>query len=548
MQKHLKKAFSSVIRFPKIHSKKKLNNIYNSTIYNISKKEPFLTLTTDDIGFATIQNNKIDHKIENIKQFGMKPWEKLANNNIYSPDWTCNKKLIKDLKKSISIETKDKYDIKNIKNHKKFYRKNTEDIFYTYSTAKNYKFKTELRKKYPIDLTINSIISNTKNLCFNNYMIDLLKNERQKINNNEIEYRNALNKENYILYKDIKSFDNYKSQEKMKIKNLEKELFNKINVNSGIFEIIKQKSHEHRIIMDEIKRIIKNILLFKNYAVFIIKLLGIENDGLVKCDFGEKIFKTNAVNEFQIEKIINKIYSQNKILFNKDLDDIIEELKFDPYKIYNVIISKENMILNLLSEKENINFERNLNLRDFKKEIEMYQNKYNNYMNEYILYLKEYELEIQKAHLIEPNSKKYEFHKYLINLFYEIKKSLLKENTKKVNKDILLYSSLVIPCLENLQYKESLINKLIKQMEYYEKNDKKLFSIKVNETKLENKSTKFKEERESLRIKEIERKEKIVKKINQIIITGKYKYNLPVKINRVNSYSKGLKTKISNNI
>ena len=548
MQKHLKKAFSSVIRFPKIHSKKKLNNIYNSTIYNVSKKEPFLTLTTDDIGFATIQNNKIDHKIENIKQFGMKPWEKLANNNIYSPDWTCNKKLIKDLKKSISIETKDKYDIKNIKNHKKFYRKNTEDIFYTYSTAKNYKFKTELRKKYPIDLTINSIISNTKNLCFNNYMIDLLKNERLKINNNEIEYRNALNKENYILSKDIKSFDNYKSQEKMKIKNLEKELINKINVNSGIFEIIKQKSHEHRIIMDEIKRIIKNILLFKNYAVFIIKLLGIENDGLVKCDLGEKIFKTNAVNEFQIEKIINKIYSQNKILFNKDLDDIIEELKFDPYKIYNVIISKENMILNLLSEKENINFERNLNLRDFKKEIEMYQNKYNNYMNEYILYLKEYELEIQKAHLIEPNSKKYEFHKYLINLFYEIKKSLLKENTKKVNKDILLYSSLVIPCLENLQYKESLINKLIKQMEYYEKNDKKLFSIKVNETKLENKSTKFKEERESLRIKEIERKVKIVKKINQIIITGKYKYNLPIKINRVNSYSKGLKTKISNNI
>ena len=548
MQKHLKKAFSSVIRFPKIHSKKKLNNIYNSTIYNVSKKEPFLILTTDDIGFATIQNNKIDHKIENFKQFGMKPWEKLVNNNIYSPEWTYNKKLIKELKKSISIETNNKYDIKNIKNHKKFYKKNTENIFYTYSTAKNYKFKTELRKKYPIDLTINSIISNTKNLCFNNYMIALLKNERQKINNNEIEYRNALNKENYILYKDIKSFDNYKSQEKMKIKNLEKELFNKINVNSGIFEIIKQKSHEHRIIMDEIKRIIKNILLFKNYAVFIIKLLGIENDGLVKCDLGEKIFKTNAVNEFQIEKIINKIYSQNKILFNKDLDDIIEELKFDPYKIYNVIISKENMILNLLSEKENINFERNLNLRDFKKEIEMYQNKYNNYMNEYILYLKEYELEIQKAHLIEPNSKKYEFHKYLINLFYEIKKSLLKENTKKVNKDILLYSSLVIPCLENLQYKESLINKLIKQMEYYEKNDKKLFSIKVNETKLENKSTKFKEERESLRIKEIERKEKIVKKINQIIITGKYKYNLPVKINRVNSYSKGLKTKMSNNI
>ena len=544
MKKYLKKAFSSLIKYPKIGPKRNLNDInnYNSTHY---KQKPFFTLTTDDIDFSTIQNSIIDYKIYKIKKFGKKPWEKSMNNNIYSPQWTCNTKIIKNIKNNISVETN---NILNFRNHKKFFKKNTETIFNAYSKFKNYKFKNELKEKYPLDPTINNIISNTKKLCFNNYVINLLKNERINIHSKEIGYKKALKKEENILNKDIKNFDNFKSQEKIKFKNLEKNLQNKINENLAIFEVMKQISHKHRLIMDEIKKILIDIIKFKNYGIFIHHILGVENDVLAQSDLGEKKFSvSNSLNYNEIEKIVKSIYSQSKKIFNKNYDEVIEELKFDPYKIYNIIEKKENMIMQLLSKKENINFERNLCLKDYKRELEIGQNKFSKYMSEYILYLEDYEREIEEIIYNEPNSKNYEYQKYMINLFYEIKKSLIKGNQKKIYNDIYLYSNLVIPCLVELQNKEKLINKLIKQMEFYENNDKHLFNTNINKIKLENKIIKFKEERESLRTKEIERKEKIVEKNNQVIITGKYKYNLPHKLNRVNSFSKELKSiKINN--
>lgn len=541
MKKHLKKAFSSIIKFPRISSKKALNGRnYNTTNYNVPKKT-FLTIATDDIGFAKFQNDKINHKINSIKQFGIKPWNKLLNNNIYSPHWTSNKNLIKNIKKSIKLDTKEKYDMLNINNHKKFYKNETENIFNSYATAKNYKFRNELNRKYNQfdENKIDHIISNTKNLCFSNFMLDLLNNKRMKINEKEMGYDEALNKEDIILAKDIKKFENYKEQEKIKLKNLEIELIKKINQNGAIFEIMRQKSLEHHLILDEFKRIIKNIIRFKNYALFVYDLFGIEDSPFSKCDFGDNKIMVSGLKENEIEKIYKKIIFQTQKLFDKDFDDLIEELKLDPLKIYNVIKSKENMVLNLLSEKENIKFERNLCLKDFQKEIEIYENKYNNYMNEYISNLKEYEFQKEKIKQIEPNYKLFEFNKYFINLFYDIKKCLFKdEKTKKTNKDSLLYSNLVIPCLVQLQNKEILINKLIKQMESYEKNDRKFFYKKVNEIKLENKASKFYDEKEVLRIKENERIARILKKSNQIIITGKYKYNIPITVKRISSFSK----------
>ena len=552
MQKHLKKAHSYIIRLPKIQSKKKLINInYNSTNYNFPKKETFLTINTDDIGFAKIQNNKIDKKINNMIQSGIKVWKKEINNNIICRNWICNNKLIKNIKTNAFPEKTNNFNTIKLDNHKKYFKKETESIFNSYSTAKNYKFKNELKKKYgSLDINTDNLINNTKKLCFNNFMLDILKNERNKINMKELGYKDSLKKEDFILSKDIKNFENYKSQENMNLKNLENELMRNINENGAIFELVKQYSHEHRVIIDEIKRQLKNIIKFKNYALFAYKLLGIDFSILSKSDLGEKIMMASSLKENEIEQVIKKIYFQTGKLFDKTFDNIIEELKSDPLKIYTVIINKENMILNLLTEKENINFERNINSRDFKKEIEIYEIKFNNYMNEYIMYLEELEIQTKKVQSIEPNRKLYEFHHYLYNLFFEIKKSLIpEEKQKRLSKNSLLYYNLVIPCLKELQKKELLINKLIKDMEFYEKNDKKLFDKQINITKLDNKEKKFLEEREFLRIKDIEEREKILRKCNQIIITGKYKYKLPLGLNRINSFSKNINfIKKSNNI
>ena len=548
MQKHLKKAFSSIIKYPKISNKKRLSNsIYNSTNYIIQKKEKILTITTDDIGFATIQNNKIDKKIDSIKQMGIKPWEKSLNNNFYTQQWTCNRRIIKNIK--TNKKEKNNFNTLNIDNHRKYFKRQTESIFSTYSTANNYRFKNELRKRYPpFGTSTENMILNTKNLCFNNVMLDLLQNERLKLNTKEEGYRDALQKEDKILSKDMKNFENFKEQENIKLKNLENELFRKISENGAIFGLMKQYSVEHKILLDLIKKILINIVKFRNYALFVYKIFGIDSTSLSKYDLGESKLKSVSLKENEIEQIIKKIYWQTQRLFDQDFDDIIEELTYDPLKIYNVIINKENMILNLLTKKENIIFEGNISMKDFKKEIELYEKKYNIYMNEYIMYLEELEIETKKFKLIEPNRKIYEFHNYLTNLFFEVKKSLfIEDKQKKYYNDSFAYFNLVIPCLKELQKKELMINKLIKEMEYYEKNDKKLFYKYINRTKLDNKEKKFIEEKEAMKEKEIEKKERILKKINQIIIKGKYKYKLPNSINKIKSFSNDLKYNKKNN-
>ena len=552
MQKQLKKAFSSIIKYPKIANKKRLiDSVYNSTNYNIQKRESFLTIITDDIGFATIQNNKIDKKINAIKQIGVKPWEIPLNNNnnFYSPQWTCNKKIIKNIKNNVLVKGKNNFYTLNIDNHRKFFKKETESIFSSYSTAKNYKFKNELKKKYaPLDAKTENLLFNTRKLCFNNIMLDLLQKESLKINLKEIGYKDALQKEDIILNKDMKNFENFKEQENLKLKNLENELFRKISENGAIFELVKKYSHEHKMILDLIKRYLKNIIKLRNYALSIYKILGIDSTSLSKYDLGESKLKSLSLKETEIEQIIKKIVWQAQRLFDQNFDDIIEELYSDPLKIYNAVINKENMILNLLTEKENIIFESEISIKDFKKEIELYENKYNNYMNEYIMYLEEFEIEMKKIQLIEPNKKTYEFHNYLIKLFYEVKKCLLnEEKQKKYYKGSFVYINLVIPCLKELQKKELKINRLIKEMEFYEKNDKKLFYKYVYGTKLDNKEKKFIEEKEAMKEKEIEKKERILKKINQIIIKGKYKYKLPNSINKIKSFSNDLKYNKKNN-
>ena len=148
MHKHLKKAFSSIIRFPKIspsQQKSSKINIKTTNYINNYKKEQCFTMT-DDIGFATLINNRLDRKIKVIKQLGYKTWKKGATNNIYKNEWTSNKKIIRNLNNNLKIESNafNSFDLDNLKH---YFGGETSNIFNCYNTAKNYKFKNELKKK-----------------------------------------------------------------------------------------------------------------------------------------------------------------------------------------------------------------------------------------------------------------------------------------------------------------------------------------------------------------------------------------------------------------
>ena len=548
-EKQLKKAFSSLVVLPKISSNSSLLNISNikSGNLNEAKKETFLTITTDDIGFAMDQNNIIEKKILNIKKIGSKPWETSTDNDIYNPYWTRNRNIISQIKNNINSDG-NKFNLSTIKSRKKYFRQKTQNIFISYSTAKNYKFKNELKMKYSqLNTNPAGLISNIKKICYNNFVLDLIKEERSKINTKEIGYQKALNYEEKILRNDIKSFDEYKSQEKEKLKKLELELLKKISENSSLFEVIKLKLHEHRVTLAEIRKYLKSIIKLKGYGLFLYKIFGFDYKKLEKVDIGDEKVLSNELSEMEVLKIIKKMLSQKESLFNNTYDELVELLKNDPLKIFTVINNKEKIILKFLNEKENINYERNLNLQSFRKEIQVYEKKYNEYLDEYLKNLNEFEKENEKVQLISPNQKILEFNNYLIDLYNEIKTCLMgDEKPKKIKKDdVLIFRNLVIPSIKELKSKEIYINKLIGEMTFYEEHDKVIFSKYLNKRKIENKAKKIKQEKEILKIKENKRNDKILEKINQIIITGKYKYNPPNKIHplhKIKSFSNDSKS------
>ena len=62
-------------------------------------------------------------------------------------------------------------------------------------------------KYFKLNINADKLLSNSKKLCFDNYISNLLQHERNKINTNEKEYQTSLNKEEVILNDDIKKFE-----------------------------------------------------------------------------------------------------------------------------------------------------------------------------------------------------------------------------------------------------------------------------------------------------------------------------------------------------
>ena len=66
--------------------------------------------------------------------------------------------------------------------------------------------------------------------------------------------------------------------------------------------------------------------------------------------------------------------------------------------------------------------------------------------------------------------------------------------------------------------KEALVNKFIEKINFYEKNDQKIFNEIMNQRKLENKKSNQEKNRENIKNNELLKKNKADEKLNKIII------------------------------
>ena len=521
----LHKAFSSLNSFPKINSRKKLND----KIKKIEERNFFLTINTaDDVNFAKDINDKIEKKLMTKRMNNLKLIKKSNHNDIYSPNWTRNKNILRNLKKNLNLETNNFFfNTYDRKDYKEVFKTESRNIFNSYLTAHNYKYVYLLKNKFlKLNTNADKLLSNSKQLGLDNYISNLLKNERTKISTNEKEYQNSLIKENTILNKDIKKFGIYQVNQNLKFQNSEGTVQKYIKANSILFEAMKQAQLEYHATYNKIQNYIKEIVRLEELVLFIYSILGVEESESISSSINKYKISINETSQTETEKNIYNINFHSKLLFKKLFDEVAEELKSDDEKLYFAINNREKMILKRISEKDDINMTRYKNEKDFKNDMQYFQKKHDNFMSEYILILRDYEDEMQKYNLALKNSQLSAEFQDIINFISEIKYSLFNKKDKKQISDNLIYRNLVIPCLEKLKEKEFFIDEIFKKMDEYEKKDKKIFNNCVNICKMNNRIKKFQKEKELIKEKEIKEKLRILSKHKKIIFKNKYKYSV----------------------
>ena len=413
------------------------------------------------------------------------------------------------------------------------------------------KFKyNEHKKKLKVsDNDMNEFISKNKQISKNNVLIELMLNENKKLKTENDIRKINIRKSAKIIEKDEKNFDQFTSKQRDIYFKLS-DILNKIQEkNMDLMKLLYNYRTREKTLEDEIFKIIEQIESIRIYAKFIHKVLG----GDINMFEGELIPDYENDNRPDINILINKVYkkygnliknhklswstySNNsepkennytnsndiKIEDKNNIEEIDIDLLDDPYIIIRKFKELEDKIIYLVKNRE-IFYKNKMKEDEENEEII-------NYMNHRVIEL-EKEYKVKKRELRD--YKKDEFGtdtqdtlkedlyvvaNDLCNIIYECFNNDKKNKKKAFNIDILELNDEMKKCYDIMVSKEGLVNKFIEKINFYEKNDQKIFNEIMNQRKLENKKINQEKNRENIKNNELLKKNKADEKLNKIII------------------------------
>ena len=490
-----------------------------------------LITETDDKGFAQDQANKIMHGLYLRKQLKLKPWEKDSFKNIYKSSGKSNHKILKYLKFRInSGKSLNSQDLSNSNYYKEHEIKTIND---SQEISKEIKLNSEIRRKFKQPSpNIRSYTIETKEICKNNMLSEVIKGEKEKMKKKLFEYERALKNEMKYLEQDIFKFEQYATNELLKRSQKNTYIHNIESNRKKIALKIKRLSQETNPLKDEIFRVLRRINGTKIYVNFIHKLFGgepeLSNINLDNINFIQ-------LKENEIHSLINMMEDEMKkseekeenILISSSEEDLIKNMD----KLDIVFKVLEENIMKTLAQKEKIRNEIILINHNGENDIDYMKKIIEKREKEYQELLKEYETEKHNIELISFSSEKYNnfIRKLHIELFEAAKNTIFKNKDDIDEYNVL--DKIIKPTLKDITTKEKNIDSLLIEMEKFSNQDKDLFNKSVIKVKNENKIVKYYEEKNNRDIANSLRNSKILEKINKIIITGKYKYKTPVPLN-----------------
>ena len=503
----------------------KKNRKYTSLV---KRKNSFSSAETDDTFFANSEVKNIDKKI--IKRINKCSIWKEKLNNIYGMYASSNKKDIQDIRRNIrefELGTKD-FDLKAEINRKKYFPMEKVEIIFDATDIMN-KMKKSLnneKKSYQTffrknQADLNTFIIQNREICKKNFLIGLITNEREKIKIKEKEIQKDLEDAKKIFVKDEAEFNQFTQEKKVQFRKAELNLDINIRNNKILMEKIRKCSMEVHETESEIVRNIKGIILYKNYADFIHKLLG-KNKIVADLRGVKNSLQSKDKDLTSIARHVIKLF--NFLLNSKDIPVKTEEIN-NPDLLTALFFSLEGNIIHQLKERDEILKEKFNDKILFEKEIAILKEKVESDQKKLDMLTKE--LNISKNIYITDDYQ--ERIDDASKLIYEISEELINTQISQ-NKNKSPIDNVIDTNLAILKKTEDTINQLFEEIESIKNSDKgaeELFKTIVDEIKLKNKIQKYKEGREAMMISEEEKNLKYLQKNYRYRVRGPIRYPPP---------------------
>lgn len=471
-------------------AKKKMNRkkkIKLDTLYltEISKNE------TDDNYFAMSEIRRIDNTIKKRINKEM-IWNKKSQ-NIYDIFTSKNRQDIKNIKNKVrqNLSGLNINLRKEIMKNNYFASDNIETIHEAKSIIQRIKLNIlqnkNVNKKFnhynKIDL--HTFRNQNRDISLKNILINIIKSESNKLKTKENIVYKALKEANQDFVKDEENFEILTKNEMINFRKKEMKLDEEIKKNRVLVDEIKKINSELHGTRDEVRKYIKDIIIYIKYEDFIKKMIAKSKDD--SYENKRNIIKYNQMGndkdfDILIKNIIKEYYADNynnKLILTEDIT---------PQTIVNLFISMESNIINALEARDLI-----------MKEINEDKRRYEIILND--LRLK-----------VEQNKKELDILHKEMNIFYDL--SLPRKDIKDVldetnNYFQILYKELskyikdkAIFRPENLSFNifkllhilQDKLLAVVNELEQISENDEnsEIFKEAIEKIKLENKKEKQK--------------------------------------------------------
>ena len=480
----------------------------------------FFKSTSKLLNYQNLNNNNLPYIKNQKRTINNGERETNINSNSKEKNYTLNTNS-----RFFKRERNNYRKFKDLRNGVEFISFNRKDYIIEANKIMNQRFEdknNDLLGKRSQDKT--AILSDTREICRNNFVIEAIKKNMKKIKIKEKNYKSSLIKTEEEMKTDLKVFREFLDSKNGKMKEENEALLNLRDKHEHALEKYDKELQRYKKLSEELEKKVKIICLLKNYGDFIYKILGVNFwlEGVPQINPKTKNF----------EQIADLVIEKYSLLNNKEQENNEEDFSDDNFLIIKFKELEQRVIQSIKSNE--------LKIRELKEKL--YKEEMIDKMNSTLskLTIKNKDVTKRKTRLIRniDKAKSIKIDDEISNKYLEYIIELGKE-TEKCNIDANIYFPNLIPneeikvkeydfhyytikTLSNLKKKETLINKFNEYIDDIKNSENRNLIMEIEqELKNINKKEKLKQLKLKQQQLQYEKNQKALERNTKFVVIGR---------------------------